>query len=91
MAADLMTRTLAALDEHNVVLAATSGPQAFLERWHREAPDRLLLGPVLPCKDGVNPNWFQYQCFANGAEFPDLAWLRNWASRWRSTRIRHRR
>lgn len=73
---EVMARTIAALEEHTVVLAATSGPQAFLERWHREAPDRLLLGPVLPCEGGLNPNWFQYQCFANGAEFPDLAWLR---------------
>jgi len=71
-----MNKMLDGLKKHNVVLATTSGPQAFLERWSLEAPDRLLLGPVLPCEGGVNPNWFLYRCFESGAEFPDLAWLR---------------
>ena len=72
----VMRRSLADMQEHNVVLAVTSGPQAFLERYRAEAPDRLLLGPVFPCHNGLNPNWFQYRCFEDGAEFPDLTWLR---------------
>jgi uncharacterized protein len=71
-----MNKLLDSLQRNNVVLAATSGPQAFLERWKSEAPQRLMLGPVLPCEGGVNPNWFQYRCFESGAEFPDLDWLR---------------
>ncbi|MFQ5635122.1 MAG: amidohydrolase family protein [Gammaproteobacteria bacterium] len=74
---EVMNETLAALERHNVVLATASGPQAFLERWGREAPGRLLLGPVLPCEGGLNPNWFRYRCYENGAEFPDPAWLRS--------------
>ena len=74
---EVMHRAIQGLRQHNVVLAATSGPQAFLERWSREAPERLMLGPVLPCEGGLNPNWYQYPCFANGAEFPDLVWLRS--------------
>jgi hypothetical protein len=71
-----MEKSLASLAEHNVVLAAASGQQAFLEYWHQVAPDRLLLAPVLPCEGGVNPNWFQYRCFEDGSELPDLDWLR---------------
>jgi hypothetical protein len=72
----VMRRALADMRQHNVVLATASGPQAFLERYATEAPERLLLGPVLPCENGVNPNWFQYRCFESGAELPDLGWLR---------------
>ncbi len=72
----VMNKAISGLKKYNVVLATTSGPQEFLERWKQEAPERLLLGPILPCEGGMNPNWFQYRCFDNGAEFPDLAWLR---------------
>ena len=72
----VMRKAIDGLKTHNVMLAHTSGPQAFLEYWSRAAPDRLLLGPVLPCEGGMNPNWYQYRCYENGAEFPDLAWLR---------------
>jgi hypothetical protein len=72
-----MNDTFAAMKNYNVVLAAMSGPQAYLDRWRREAPDRLLLGPVLPCEGGMNPNWFRYRCFEDGAELPDLDWLRS--------------
>ncbi len=72
----VMNKAIDGLKKYNVVLATASGPQAFLQRWSLEAPERLLLGPVLPCEGGVNPNWYQYQCYENGAEFPDLAWLR---------------
>jgi len=72
-----MEKSLAALAEHNVVLAAASGPEAFLEYWHQAAPDRLLLAPILPCEGGLNPNWHRYRCFEDGSELPDLAWLRD--------------
>ncbi len=72
---EYMRSRLQAVEESNVVLAATSGPQEFLERWSQEAPERLLLGPVFPCHGGVNPNRNQYRCFTDGGEFPDLAWL----------------
>ena len=74
---EVMNNAIASLKKHNVVLAATSGHEAFLARWSLEAPDRLLLGPVFPCEGGLNPNWFEYRCFENGAEFPDLDWLRS--------------
>jgi hypothetical protein len=65
----------AALKQHNVVLAAASGPQDFLDAWEREDPDQLLLGPIFPCIDGKNPVFFRHQCFSDGADFPDIAWL----------------
>jgi hypothetical protein len=70
-----MQKSLQALKDHNVVLAATSGPQAFLEYWSAQEPQRLLLGPIFPCDGGVNPNWYQQPCFADGAEMPDIEWL----------------
>lgn len=73
---EVMRRSIAGMQEHNVVLATASGPQAFLERYRQEIPDRLLLAPVFPCDNGLNPNWFRYPCFDSGAEFPDVAWLR---------------
>jgi hypothetical protein len=71
-----MNAAFDAMEEHNVVLAAMSGPQAYLEHWSRESPVRLLLGPVLPCEGGLNPNWFRYRCFEDGTELPDIDWLR---------------
>ena len=71
---EVMETALAQLREYNVVLAATSGPTAFIDRWAQEEPDRLMLGPIFPCIDGLNPNWHQYRCFDSGEDFPDLAW-----------------
>jgi len=70
-----MRASLAQLEEFNVVLAATSGPEEFLERWRVEEPDRLLLGPVFPCEGGLNPNWYRYRCFRTGETFPAIEWL----------------
>ena len=70
-----MRETLQQLDKFNIVLAATSGPEAFLTEWSAEDTDRLLLGPVFPCIKGLNPTWYQYECFAAGGDFPDLSWL----------------
>ncbi len=72
---EVMEAALAQLREYNVVLAATSGPTAFIDRWAQEEPDRLMLGPIFPCINGLNPNWHQYRCFDSGEDFPDLAWL----------------
>ncbi|MDP7661474.1 MAG: hypothetical protein QF789_09690, partial [Gammaproteobacteria bacterium] len=66
---------LARLERFNVVLAATSGPEAFLDAWMEVEPDRLLSGPIFPCINGKNPTWFQYRCFEAGGNFPDPEWL----------------
>ncbi|MGI9291195.1 MAG: amidohydrolase family protein [Gammaproteobacteria bacterium] len=63
------------LKEYNIVLAAASGPEAFLEAWESAKPTELILGPVFPCIDGKNPVFFRHDCFANGADFPDTDWL----------------
>ena len=68
-------RALAKLEEYNVVLAATSGPEAFLTAWSAAEPERLLPGPIFPCINGENPTWFQYRCFEAGGDLPDPAWL----------------
>jgi hypothetical protein len=70
-----MTKALATLEQHNIVLAATSGPQDFLTAWSAAEPDRLLLGPIFPCIDGKNPTFFRHDCFADGSDFPDIDWL----------------
>ena len=70
-----MQDTLATLEEHNIVLAAASGPQAFLEAWGDVAKDRLMLGPIFPCIDGKNPTFYRTRCFNDGANFPDPIWL----------------
>jgi hypothetical protein len=67
-----MESALERLRAANVVLAATSGPEEYLEQWSAAEPERLLLGPVFPCIEGKNPNWHQYRCFRNSADFPDL-------------------
>ncbi|MDG1462890.1 MAG: amidohydrolase family protein [Gammaproteobacteria bacterium] len=65
----------AALKKHNVVLAAVSGPQDFLEVWANDSPDELLLGPIFPCIDGKNPVYYRHDCFNNGENFPNIEWL----------------
>jgi hypothetical protein len=70
-----MAEELAELEVHNIVLAAASGPQDFLSAWSEAAPDRLLPGPIFPCIDGKNPVFFRHHCFADGGDFPDIAWL----------------
>ena len=72
---EYMRARLQQLKEFNVVLAATSGPQEFLDLWSQELPDRLILGPIFPCNDGLNPNRNRYRCFTDGGEFPNFAWL----------------
>ncbi len=68
-------KTLASLIEHNIVLAATSGPQDFLDAWYEADPDRLMLAPIFPCIGGKNPTFYQHDCFKNGEDFPDITWL----------------
>jgi len=70
-----MASKRAELREHNIVLAAASGPQAFLNAWAEENPEQLLLGPIFPCIDGKNPTFFRHSCFDSGSDFPDIAWL----------------
>ena len=70
-----MARTLAALEQHNVVLAAMSGPQEFLVAWDDADTGRVMLGPIFPCIDGKNPTFFQHSCYDDGRNFPDLDWL----------------
>jgi hypothetical protein len=70
-----MQETLARLDKFNIVLAATSGPEAFLTAWSAENSERLLVGPIFPCIEGLNPTWHQYRCFEDGGDFPDINWL----------------
>ncbi len=70
-----MREALAELTENNIVLAAASGPQAFLTAWSAAAPGKLLLGPIFPCIDGKNPTYFRHDCFADGGDFPDIEWL----------------
>jgi hypothetical protein len=65
----------AELKQHNVVLAAASGPQDFLDAWAAADPEGLLLGPIFPCIDGKNPVFFRHECFASGEDFPDIKWL----------------
>jgi hypothetical protein len=68
-------KALAALEAHNIVLAAASGPQDFLQAWAEANTGRLLFGPIFPCIDGQNPTFYRHNCFADGADFPDLEWL----------------
>jgi hypothetical protein len=70
-----MARTLAALEQHNVVLAAMSGPQEFLVAWDEADTGRVMLGPIFPCIDGKNPTFFRHSCYDDGGNFPDLDWL----------------
>jgi hypothetical protein len=72
-----MRAKLAELKQHNVVLAAASGPQDFLEAWGQAEPDRLMLGPIFPCIDGKNPTSYRHECFTSGENFPDIEWLRD--------------
>jgi uncharacterized protein len=46
-----------------------------LDRYENWAPG-LIPSLMFPCLDGKAPN-SGAQCFANGAEFPDLPWLRS--------------
>ena len=70
-----MTEAFAELDEHNIVLAAASGPEDFLTVWGAAEPDRLMLSPIFPCIDGKNPVFYRHECFAGGGDFPDIDWL----------------
>jgi hypothetical protein len=70
-----MQKMLKSLTDNNIVLAATSGPQEFLQAWSDTGSDRLMQGPIFPCIAGKNPTWFQYQCFDGGEDFPKLDWL----------------
>jgi hypothetical protein len=70
-----MQKALKSLADNNIVLAAASGPQDFLNAWLKTGSDRLMLGPIFPCIAGKNPTWFQHQCFESGGDFPDIAWL----------------
>ncbi|MCP4001260.1 MAG: amidohydrolase family protein [Gammaproteobacteria bacterium] len=65
----------AELQSFNIVLAVTSGPEAFLEAWEAAQPTELLPGPIFPCIDGKNPVFYRHTCFTNGENFPNIEWL----------------
>ncbi|HSM14645.1 MAG TPA: hypothetical protein VLA66_11315, partial [Thermoanaerobaculia bacterium] len=64
------------LDRGHVELALVSGSQEIAERWRQLAPTRVVVGAVFPCANGALPNSGGRRCFVDGAEFPDLGWLR---------------
>jgi uncharacterized protein len=70
-----MAEAMASFAEHNIVLAAASGPEEFLDAWAELNNGQFLLGPIMPCIDGKNPTFFRHDCFANGSDFPDITWL----------------
>ena len=70
-----MTKALATLDQHNIVLAAVSGPQEFIEAWAELNTGQFMLAPIFPCIDGKNPTFFRHDCFSDGNDFPNLEWL----------------
>jgi uncharacterized protein len=41
---ELMTRTIEALQSHNIVAAVTSGPLESVRRWRQAAPERIIAG-----------------------------------------------
>lgn len=45
-AAEHMRRTLEAMERHNIVAAAVSGPIDVVEEWRQSAPERILAAPV---------------------------------------------
>ena len=52
--AELISATLAAMDQLNVVMAVFSGPQEWVDRWETTASDRVLRGSNFAsrCGDG---------------------------------------
>jgi len=73
---------MAALQEYNIVLAAISGPEAYLDAWPAKLEStELLKGVIFPCVAGKNPSSRRYSCYrpehasADG-NFPDIDWLR---------------
>jgi len=65
---------LADLDTNGVVLAIVGGPAVHAERFRAAAPDRFVGAVAFPCTGGLDPNL--QQCFEDGSDWPDLAWLR---------------
>ena len=65
-------RRMASLNVRYVFLSALA---ADLRVWSAADPSQYLPGLVLPCDRGRAPVTGR-QCFDNGAEFPDLSWLR---------------
>lgn len=45
---ELLRATLAALEQHNIVKAVTSGPQALVQQWKAAAPNRVIASPMFP-------------------------------------------
>ncbi len=68
------TAMRAMMDSLNVSRAMMIGTPVELARQARDS-SRFLRGLAFPCEQGRLQNSGQ-PCFANGAEFPDTAWLR---------------
>lgn len=69
-----LAATLREMDVNNVVLAALfiTSPDD-MESWAAAAPDRFVVGPMMPCpRNRAAP---LYRCFDASEGFPDLAWL----------------
>lgn len=62
---------LEALDRYNVRKAALATFPDHLAAWVPQAPDRLIPSLMFPCLPQIGR-----QCFADGANLPDVEWLR---------------
>ncbi len=65
----------AALDSMNVRLLIVNGVPDAIAVWRDEYPDRVIAGLLFPCENGIAPNGGR-PCYADGAVWPDTAWLR---------------
>ena len=68
--------TLAEMDSLGIVLALVSGPPDASEAWAAAEPKRIVAGVLFPCPGGRVPNGGP-ECFAGGAEFPTINYLRS--------------
>lgn len=67
--------TVAALDSMNVRMIIVNGVPDAIAVWREEFPDRVIVGLLFPCENGIAPNAGR-PCFDGGLVFPDTAWLR---------------
>lgn len=67
-------RVLREMDEHAIVLSLLHlNEPADVDEWAREAPNRFLAGPTLPCWQILTED--RYFCFTETQGWPDPAWL----------------
>ena len=65
------------MDKANVVLGLASGSLAVVQEWQRLAPTQIIAGILFPCDEGMMANSQGTKCFADGATWPDIDWLRH--------------